>query len=200
MKKAALVDIGNVILHLDFETSLRKLVPENLADPVARIKSLLEKKDEFEAGQLSDDDFVVWASKKLQFEGTREEFVTAWCDIFTLNPLMQETLRDLKSRGVELILFSNTNQMHVDFFLKEFAEVFDLFDGQVFSHRVGCAKPDPVIYHHAIKEYGLTPEETYYFDDLPENITTGLQVGFKAWRYHSESHEAMTRWLVENLD
>ena len=200
MNKAALVDIGNVILHVDFETSLKTLIPEELADPVGRIHSLIEKKDIFEAGQLSDDEFVEWASKKLQFEGPKEEFLAAWCNIFTPNPSMWETLRDLKSRGVRLIMFSNTNQMHADYFLKEYAEIFELFDGHIFSHEEGCAKPDPAMYECAFKKYDLVPEETFYFDDLPENITTGLQLGLKAWRYSEESHEALTRWLVENFD
>lgn len=200
MKKAALVDIGNVILHVDFETSLQKLVPSELADPVARIYSLLEKKEDFEAGAFSDNEFVEWASGKLQFTGTREEFVAAWNDIFSPNFPMWETLRDLKSRGYQLILFSNTNQMHADFFLKQYAEVFELFEGEVFSHLAGAVKPDPVIYHHAFEKYDLVPEETLYFDDLPENITTGLQLGLKAWRYNATSHEALTRWLVETLD
>jgi len=200
MKKAALIDIGNVILHVDFLTSLRTLVPQELADPDGRIYSLLEKKDDFEAGALSDDEFITWASKKLQFEGPKEDFLLAWNSIFSPNLPMWETLRDLKSRGFQLILFSNTNQMHADFFLKEFSEIFELFDGEVFSHIAGSVKPDPAIYHHAFEKYDLVPEETYYLDDLPENITTGLQLGLKAWRYDAKSHEALTRWLVESLD
>ena len=200
MKRAALVDIGNVILHLDFESSLRRLVPSELADPAGRIYSLLEKKDELEEGQISDEDFVTWASGKLQFEGSREEFEAAWNDIFKANKPMWESLRNLKARGLRLILFSNTNQMHVDFFLKEYAEVFDLFEGEVFSHQVGAAKPDPAFYQHAFEKYDLVPEETLYLDDLPENITTGLQLGLEAWRYSADNHEAFTRWLVETLD
>lgn len=200
MKKAALVDIGNVILHVDFETSLQKLVPSELADPVGRIHSLLEKKNDFEGGVLTDDDFVAWASEKLQFEGPREEFVAAWNDIFQPNLPMWETLRELKSKGFRLILFSNTNKMHADFFLAEFAEVFELFEGRVFSHEAGSIKPDPAIYHHAFEKYDLDPAETLYFDDLPENITTGLQLGLQAWRYSAKNHEALTRWLVELLD
>lgn len=69
MIKAALIDIGNVLLHVDFETSLKRLVPEELADPRGRIESLLEKKDEFEAGRIDDDEYIAWASKKLSFEG-----------------------------------------------------------------------------------------------------------------------------------
>ena len=200
MKKAALVDIGNVILHVDFETSLKRLIPPELADPSGRIQSLLEKKDDFESGDLTDEGFVEWASKKLQFEGPAEEFIAAWNDIFEPNSPMVESLRDLKACGYELILFSNTNQMHVDAMMKRFEEIFSLFDGEVFSHIAGANKPDPKIYHHAIEKYGLVAEETLYFDDLPENITTGLQIGLKAWRYDSENHGAFTRWLADTLD
>lgn len=200
IKKAALVDIGNVILHIDFETSLSRLVPPELADPAGRIASLLEKKDDFEKGELNDDAFVAWASKKLQFRGSKEEFIAAWNDIFSPNLLMWETLRDLKARGFQLILFSNTNQMHIDYCLPKYAEVFQLFDGHVFSHEAGFNKPDPAIYHHAFEKYNLEPTETLYFDDLPENISTGLQLGLMAWRYDANSHEALTRWLVETLD
>jgi putative hydrolase of the HAD superfamily len=200
MKKAALIDIGNVILLLDFETSLARLVPPELADPEGRIQSLLERKDELESGVLKDDEFVAWASRKLQFTGPKDDFLTAWNDIFTLNTAMAETLRDLKSRGVRLILFSNTNQMHVDYFTSAFPEVFGLFEGSVFSHEVGANKPDPAIFQHALDKYKLEAAETLYIDDLPENITTGLQMGFSSWRYSPESHEAMTRWLVSMLD
>lgn len=200
MKKAALIDIGNVILLLDFETSLSRLVPEELADPAGRIQSLLEKKNELESGEIKDADFVAWASRKLQFTGTTTEFLAAWNDIFSLNTAMADTLRGLKARGVQLILLSNTNQMHVDHFTKAYPEVFDLFDGAVYSHLVGMNKPDPRIYEHAIREHNLEPAHTLYIDDLPENITTGLQLGLKAWRYNHEAHEALTRWIVETLD
>lgn len=200
MKKAALIDIGNVIFLLDFESSLSRLVPPELADPVGRIQSLLEKKDELESGAMSDGDFIAWASRKIRFSGTSAEFTQAWNDIFTLNQAMATTLRDLKSRGIKLILLSNTNQLHIDHLTETYPALFELFDGAVFSHLVGFNKPDPRIYQHAITEFGLEPADTLYIDDLPENISTGLQLGFEVWRYNHEAHEAMTRWLVETLD
>lgn len=200
MINAVLVDIGNVILHIDFESPLTRLIPPELADPAGRLQSLLERKDEFEGGKIDDEEFFTWASKKLQFEGPREEFIAAWNAIFRPNLPMWETLRDLKARGLRLILFSNTNRTHAEFFLPQFSEVFALFDGHVFSHEAGSVKPDPVIYHHAFEKHNLVPTETLYFDDLPENITTGLQLGLHSWRYDSENHEALTRWLVETLD
>ncbi|MEM9080618.1 MAG: HAD-IA family hydrolase [Verrucomicrobiota bacterium] len=198
--KAALIDIGNVILNVDFVSTLTRLVPENLADPLKRVESLLEKKDDLESGGMEPGAFVKWASEKLQFEGEPGEFLEAWNDIFEPNIPMWETLRGLKSRGLKLVLFSNTNAMHVDYFLPKYGEVFEMFEGRVFSHEVGAIKPDPAIYHHAFEKYDLNPAETIYVDDLPENISTGLQLGLAAWRYRAESHGALTRWLVETLD
>lgn len=126
--------------------------------------------------------------------------MAAWNDIFSPNEPMWETIRDLKGRGLQLILFSNTNRFHVEYFTSKYAEIFDYFDGQVFSHEVGAVKPDPEIYHHAFEKFGVRPEELIYIDDLPENISTGLQLGINSWRYSKGSHEAMTRWLVETLD
>ena len=68
---AALFDIGNVLVHLDFENALRKLVPPEVVDPVDRIRSLLDKKDDLEAGLIARDDFISWASGRLGFESLK---------------------------------------------------------------------------------------------------------------------------------
>ncbi|MDP0491303.1 MAG: HAD family phosphatase [Verrucomicrobiota bacterium JB023] len=200
MINAALIDIGNVLLTTDFENSLKRLIPSELADPEARIHSLLERKDELEGGQMTMDDFIEWASKKLGYEGPKEDFLVAWNDIFEPIAPMWETIRDLKGRGIKLYLFSNTNQAHADYFLSTYETLFQLFDGRIFSYEIDAVKPDPAIYHHAFEKYSLKPEETLYIDDLPENISTGLQLSLHSWRYNVDSHEAMTRWLVEVLD
>ena len=58
MINAVLVDIGNVILHIDFESPLTRLIPPELADPAGRLQSLLERKDEFEGGKIDDEEFL----------------------------------------------------------------------------------------------------------------------------------------------
>ena len=45
-----LVDVGNVLLTVDFAPSLRTLIPPEATNANRRIMTLLEKKDEFEAG------------------------------------------------------------------------------------------------------------------------------------------------------
>lgn len=195
---AALFDIGNVLVHLDFEGALARLVPPAAGDPTERIHSLLEKKDELESGALAAQEFIPWASARLGFTGSSDAFRQVWNSIFEPIHAMWGITAFLKSQGLRLILFSNTNSLHAEWLLENY-EVFHDFDGRVFSHEVGAIKPDPAIYHHAIKAHRLEPARTLYLDDLPENIAMGEQLGFRCHRYAFARHHEFVAWLDKQL-
>ena len=65
------------------------------------------------------------------------------------------------------------------------------FPEAVLSYQTGFVKPEPEIYHHAIREHGLVPEETLYIDDLPQNIATGRDLGFRTWQYDMKDHAVL---------
>lgn len=195
---AALFDIGNVLVHLDFETALSSLIPADAENPQARIHSLLDKKDELESGTISRDDFIAWASQRLGFTGSEETFLKAWNSIFQPIQPMWSIAAFLKSMGVKIILFSNTNCMHAEWLLSNY-EIFEDFDAHVFSHLVGAIKPDAAIYHHAIEEHGIEPGQTLYIDDLPENIAKGVELGFRCHQYAFPLHHEFIAWLDGQL-
>ena len=195
---AALFDIGNVLLGVDFVRGLLPLVPAEVDDPRKRLKSLLEKREDFESGRLNQDTFVKWASSRLGFVGPHEEFRHAWNSIFDPIREMWPILAFLRSLRVKLILFSNTNCMHAEWLLQHYP-VFEQFEGSIFSHEVGSCKPDPAIYHHAMSRYGLTPRDTLYVDDLKENIETGENLGFRCHQYARSRHLEFVTWLKGQL-
>jgi putative hydrolase of the HAD superfamily len=194
-----LFDIGNVLLHVDFETSLRRLFPNPPPDLPLRFARLLKHKDELETGRTSPEAFLDKAVEILGFSGSREEFLTAWLDVFAPNEPMWRTVEELSGAGHRLILFSNTNALHMDDALKRYEPVFSHFPEAVFSHEVGSMKPDEPIYRHAIEALGLVPEQTIYIDDLAENIESGRRFGFRVWRYDPARHEEFLDWLREQL-
>ncbi len=194
-----LFDIGRVLLDFDFESSLARLFPSGTPDTSARLKRLLARKDEFEAGKIDVDTYTEWALGVLETDATHDEFHHAWRNIFTPNEPMWRRVRQLKAHGHRLILFSNINGIHVPWIYDEFPE-FHLFDDAVMSFRAGFIKPHPEIYHHAIKAHGIVPGETFYIDDLPENAATGRALGFRTWQYDLHNHAAFEEWLSENLD
>lgn len=190
-----LYDIGRVLLDFDFETSLRRLLPDDCTDPEARLTRLLERKDDFEAGAIDAEDYTRWALDILGSQATREQFRRAWQDIFTPNQPMWDCVRRLAARGHRMILFSNTNEIHCPWVFDAFPE-FSLFHEAVLSFKTGAIKPHPHIYQHAVDAHSLMPDDTLYIDDLPENIATGRAFGFHCWQYDLRDHAAFEHWLA----
>ncbi|MGB2403191.1 MAG: HAD family hydrolase [Akkermansiaceae bacterium] len=189
-----LFDIGNVIVHVDFISSLQKLIPEGVDQPEARLNRLLERKDEFEAGRLSHEDYFPWAARTIGYEGELEQFMDAWVDIFSPNEVMWNTIESLYNAGHRLILFSNINEPHIHF-LQSQHPIFKCFKGGIFSYRTGHIKPEDEIYQLAIKDYELVPERTAYIDDLPANIEGGKRAGLICHQYSADRHDEFLNWL-----
>jgi putative hydrolase of the HAD superfamily len=189
-----LFDIGKVLLDFDFESSLRKFLPASHPDPAAALDQLLARKDEFETGRISTEDYTRWALETLGTDASPEIFHHAWRNIFTPNRPMWETVRKLHNAGHRLILFSNTNAIHCPWIFEAYPE-FSLFHSAILSYEVGSIKPQQEIYRHAIDKYALTPENTLYIDDLPANIATGQEFGFQTHTYQLTNHPAFELWL-----
>lgn len=189
-----LFDIGSVIIGVDFLPSLKRLIPETTKDAEQKLDLLLARKDEFEAGRIPPDQYFTWAAETIGFTGSREEFLTAWLDIFSPNQPMWDCITDLHSAGHRLILFSNINNPHKDYLLTTYP-VFKNFAGGVFSYQTGHIKPEPEIYQMAINKWQLDPSQTLYIDDLPANIRAGKQAGFQCHQYQAEHHEEFLSWL-----
>jgi putative hydrolase of the HAD superfamily len=196
--KAALVDIGNVLLSFDFESALLRLVPEDTSDPLLRVHSLLERKDEFESGEIAEDEFISWASGKLDFTGSPGTFRDTWRSIFQPIKPMWEAIAAMKTAGLRLFLFSNINVIHGPWVQQTYA-VMNLFDGRVFSYEVGSLKPETAIYETAFQLHNLKPETTLYIDDLPENIATGRELGLSCHQYDLHNHPTFGSWLTKQL-
>lgn len=193
-----LFDIGKVLLDFDFEPSLATLLPEGHPDPHAALTKLLAKKDEFETGLISVNDYTDWALETMGSAATPEQFHQAWKNIFTPNLPMWDTVRKLNAAGHRLILFSNTNAIHCPQVFEDFPE-FSNFHGSILSFEVNSIKPHPEIYQHAIEKFGLVPENTLYIDDLPANITTGNTFGFRTHQYDINNHQPFEHWLAKHL-
>jgi FMN phosphatase YigB (HAD superfamily) len=196
--EAALIDIGNVLLSFDFESALLRLVPDTTPDPLQRVLSLLERKDAFESGQIPEEKFIAWASERLGFTGSADTFRETWRSIFEPIHPMWDAIAAMKAAGLRLFLFSNINSIHGPWILETYP-VMDHFDGHVFSYEVGAIKPDPTIYHTAMRMHDLRPETTLYIDDLPANIATGQDLGLPSHQYNLHDHDSFLTWLTPQL-
>lgn len=75
------------------------------------------------------------------------------------------------------------------------------FDHHTFSHRLGIAKPDAAIYHHAAQGLQVAPNEILFIDDREENIFAARSAGMTALQYSTQDAfiEAMQNAGLEYL-
>ena len=53
-----LFDIGRVLLDFDFESSRGRILPADIYNPAERLNHNLARKDEFETGLISTEDYT----------------------------------------------------------------------------------------------------------------------------------------------
>lgn len=186
-----LFDIGKVILNFDFGLGVERIhLRCSKVGAHGILPAIADLTNELESGRISTADYVGEVSERLGFSGSTDDFIRAFEDIFTPNAAMVDLIGQLKQNGHRLYLLSNTNDIHVPFFTREYP-VFKHFSGAVYSHREGVMKPEPAIYQAAIQKFGLTPECTIYIDDLEANVIGGREAGLLGIHYDPNQHSTL---------
>ncbi len=184
--RAFLMDIGNVLLKVDIAGIARKLAELGINPQEVSSSAFHLLAGKYEEGLVSTEQFIaegcLLTGLDAEKGGDREKFVGIWNAVFENNAAIEMTVRACRllkeTAGVRLALFSNTNELHVRFMLDRYPQVVSLFDDAVYSHVTGAMKPKPPMYLEAVERLGLEPARTLYFDDKPENIETGVRMGF----------------------
>ena len=193
MIKAIIFDIGNVLLKFDYEIAFRALALNSGEISPALIASLEPLNRDFELGLIGRSEFVRRAGQAIGFRGTESDFVAAWEAIFVENLPMTDLARQLYPK-YPLYLLSNVGEIHCEFIFRTFP-VFEKFTDGVYSYRAKRLKPDPGIYEIAARQFGVSPEETLFLDDLPANVDGGRQAGFQTVQYDFNTHDAVLKEL-----
>ena len=104
--------------------------------------------------------------------------IEAWYSDMYVDPEATDVLRDLKQR-FKIGLVTNWDYSPSIYRLLADYELEDYFETVVVSDEVGVAKPDPSIFHIALKRAGLEPEEAAYVGDAPEDVEGSLAAGLQ---------------------
>lgn len=189
-----LIDIGNVLVRFSFQRLIDAISPGS--DPTL-LDGVLALRDKFETGRMDVPTFTRTAKELMNFDGSDKVFQDAWCDIFTPVPEMLDKVRQWKSAGHRMILFSNTNPLHHPHVFETYPEIFNHFDEAIMSYQVGDMKPGPGMYDYAVDVLKVDPQDTIYLDDLPENIAKGEEYGFSGIIVDWENPTSLLAALAE---
>ena len=110
--------------------------------------------------------------------GIQEEWGGIWS---SMDPDVVSLAERLKESYIVGVLSNSTLRLEKE--LLEGNGIHDIFHVVINSARVGIAKPDAGIYHHAAKAVGLEPSACVHIDDLPHNVEGAREAGFQAVHY-----------------
>lgn len=194
--KAVIFDLGKVLLDFDYIRAIQRLLPRcrvSLGE-LRRVLTLDSLLLDYETGLVSTRDFFQRLSQATGYRGSLEEFSAGFGDIFTPIEPMIALHAELRARGVPTYIFSNTNELAVQFIRERFP-FFAQFDGYVLSYEQRTMKPAPGMYEVAEQMSGLRGADLFYLDDRPENVEAGWQRGWQGVIHTSpaESRAALER-------
>lgn len=96
---------------------------------------------------------------------------------------MIELVEELDARGVPLFAITNFSGEFFAPFRQREAALFERFRDIVVSGDEKMVKPDPAIYHLALKRFGVAAASTIFIDDNAANIAGAESVGIRGHHF-----------------
>jgi putative hydrolase of the HAD superfamily len=180
--RAVFFDFGGVLGRLD--RPMIAGIEKRYAIPEGGLLKALYGTPEWEAvqvGQRPEEEWWAAIGRKLEeisghsVPGIEDEWRGIWSSIDLDVVGLAERLKESYVVGV---LSNSTLRLEKD--LLEGNGIHDIFHVVINSARIGIAKPDAGIYHHAAQAVGVEPSACVHIDDLPHNVEGAREAGFAA--------------------
>lgn len=193
MIKTIIFDFGNVFINLNIEAAhkhaLETFEIESLSEEMLAFNSF------YEQGLISTDEFLQFYIENFP-KLSRKDLIDIWNYMLKYFPKKRlEFLKKLKSSSkYELILLSNTNELHINYikdnvsFYEDFKNCFDAF---YLSHEINLVKPNQDIFEFVLNENKLKAEECLFIDDNTDNIETAKRLNINTWHINPENEDVV---------
>lgn len=196
-------DVGNVLYQWDIRTLYAKLIDDPAAlDHFVTTVVTPEWHFQHDAGRSLAE---MVAERTEQFPDHAEligHYVPRWLETIPGPvPGMIDLAEKLALLGYPLFGITNFG---VEFWalFRPTAPIFDLFQDIVVSGAEKLVKPDPAIYHLAIKRFGIDPARALFIDDREDNVAGAILCGLQGhvFRDHATLEaELVQRGVLENV-
>lgn len=198
--KNIIFDLGGVVIDLDKSKAIAALEKIGLHDASALLGEY-EQKGPFlllETGKMTDSEVYDTLLPKCKPGTTSTDIRDAFEEFLEELPIKRlETIRQLRKKGYNLYVLSNTNPIMYNHwidnaFRAEGLSVNDYFDGIVVSYQEKTCKPDPKIFQNLVDRYRLDPSETIMLDDSAANCEAARSIGLNATKVEKEGENSFS--------
>lgn len=180
-------DWGGVITNLDFTIINDAFKNLGIADVVDYFSHNPEKfLFDFEIGIISPEVFRNKVREIALQELSDADIDAAWNSLLRETPISRiETIQKL-TRNYRVILLSNTNIIHAEYYNAKLRRDYGLdhttlFEKTYYSHNLGKRKPNSDIFEYVLNDAGMIPQETLFIDDTEINIDTAAALGINSF-------------------
>lgn len=176
--KTLFFDMGNVLIFFSFPRMCQQLSRLLDLSPLTVQKEILENElgGNYERGKIDSKGFYKHLCQLADKTVPYEDLIKAACDIFNPNHAILPLLEELKRRGHNLFVLSNTNEAHFSYAQQHYPEMLLPFDGYILSYEVGAMKPEETIFRAALEKSGAQASQCFYTDDIPDFIEAAARV------------------------
>lgn len=181
-------DLGNVIVDLNAHLVLERfaeLAPnatKSIPDLIKDTQLLID----YETGRFSTDEFRVATNEFLGAEIGETDFAHAWNLMIGHIPLKRLQLMQELRKTHQVLILSNTNELHELFFDAQIKSVHGAtsmathVDHALYSHLIGLRKPKADIYEYVIENHLNDPSKALFLDDKLENVEAAIASGMQS--------------------
>ena len=191
MYKNYIFDFGQVIVKFDPYYMTSRYI-ENEEDIKLASDIIFDRLywDKLDAGTITDEEVKKEIQKRLP-ERLHKKALLAYDNWYMNIPLiegMENIITTLKNKGKKLYLLSNISIGFADYYCKniDVERVLSLFDGLVFSGKIGLVKPNADIFNYLLNKFDLKPEKTIFIDDNIRNIDGAKSLGINGYLFDGD--------------
>ncbi|MEM7646291.1 MAG: HAD family phosphatase [Pseudomonadota bacterium] len=185
--KAIVFDLGGVLIDWNPRHLYRKIFSDTQEmEFFLREICHSEWNEQQDAGRSFAEGCQQLSDKFPQYENEIMAYGSRWTEM--LNGEISGTVEILQSlhhqNQYRLIALSNWSKETFPIAKKQFP-FLDLFEGLIISGEIGYKKPDPKIYEHLFRNYGLRPEQCLFIDDMKRNTDAARKTGMHVIHFQS---------------
>ncbi len=189
MTRTVLLDLGNVVLGIDFRRVFAAWARSAGIDE-QRFYDRWAMDEAYEAHEVGAIDFATYAaalSKRFDVHMPEAAWRAGWNDLWT-EPFagVVQRLPEVAQR-YGLYGFTNTNESHVEQWRANYRQELAAFQHIFVSSEIGRRKPSPDAYRYVCGEIGTAPAEVLFLDDNLDNVEGALSAGLNAHLVRSEA-------------
>jgi glucose-1-phosphatase len=184
--KNLIFDLGGVILDLSVDHTLQAFADISGLDKSEVTKRFVTAEGflAYEKGLINDAGFRAFVRDTYPVQATDNALDTAWNAMLRGLPLNKlQLLLRLKGQ-YQVVLLSNTNNIHLEYINTQLLPPGDTsldpyFHRTYYSHRMHKRKPDADIFEQVLQENNFQPHETLFLDDNADNIAGARTLGIQ---------------------